>query len=98
VTVELALAMPAVAVLLALALGALRLTVDAAVAHDAAATAARVAMVDGAPGGVQAGEQASRGRATVTVVQDGEWWVAVAQVDAPGPWPDARATARAWQP
>lgn len=97
-TVELALALPAVAVLLALALGAVRLTVDAAVAYDAASTAARVAMVDGQTNGVWAGEQAARGRATVTVIQDGEWWVAVAVVDAPGAWPDARATARAWQP
>ena len=98
VTVEMALALPAVAVLLALALGALRWTLDAAVAQEAAATAARVALVEGDEAGAVAGERFSGGRAALTLTRDGDWWVAVAVMDAPAPWPDARATARALQP
>ena len=97
-TVELALALPAVAVLLAMALGAIRWTVEAAIAQDAAATAARVAMVEGVESGADAGEAVANDRASVVVTQGDGWFVAVATLRSRGPWPQVRATARAIQP
>ena len=92
-TVEFALTLPAVVLVLAAVLGGARHAADAAVARDAAATAARVALVDGARAGERAGA-----RITVHLTADEGWWVARATVHVPGPMPDATAVARAFQP
>ena len=96
-TVEFALVLPAAFMLLALALGSVRWAIDEAVVRDAAATAARVALVDGAAAG---GDAARAGvpEASVHIVRDGVWWVAEVRLRIRGPLPDAVATARAYQP
>lgn len=97
VSVEFALALPAVVVLLALALGCVRWAIDEVVAHDAAATAARVALVDGAVAAAAA-VHAIAPAALVHGARDGTWWVIRVTIPVPGPFPDAVATARAYQP
>lgn len=79
-------------------LGAVRHGADSALAHDAASTAARVAMVEGAAAGERAGGAVAPGRVSVRLTTDGDWWVAVATVRVPGPLPNAVATARAVRP
>jgi len=97
-TVEFALTLPAVVLVLAGVLGAVRHGADSAVAHSAAATAARIAMVEGAAAGARAGAGVAPGHVTVRLTTDGDWWVAVATVHVPGPLPDAVATVRAYRP
>jgi len=97
-TVEFALTLPAVVLLLGGVLAGVRYAADAAVARDAAATAARVALVDGEAAGEEAGRAVSPGRVRVTLTTSGGWWIAKVVVLAPGPLPDAVATARAYQP
>ena len=97
-TVEFALTLPAVVLVLAAMLGGARHAADAAVARDAAATAARVALVDGAAAGERAGTRVGSARITVRLTTDDGWWVARATVHVPGPLPDATAVARSFQP
>jgi len=96
--VEFALTLPAVVLVLAAVLAGARHAADAAVARDAAATAARVALVDGEAAGEHAGARVGQGKVTVNLGRDGAWWVARATVHVPGPLPDAVAVARAYQP
>jgi len=98
VTVEFALTLPAVVLVLAAVLAGARHAADAAVARDAAATAARVALVDGERAGERAGAAVAPGTATVRLSTDGGWWVARATVHVAGPLPDVTAVARAYQP
>ena len=97
-TVEFALTLPAVVLLIATVLACARYATDAAVAREAAATAARVALVDGEAAGEEAGRAVSPGRVRVTLTTSGGWWIAKVVMVAPGPLPDAVATARAYQP
>jgi len=97
-TVEFALALPAVVLVLAAVLGGVRHAADAAVAREAASTAARVALVEGAEAGERAGETVAPGRVTVRLATADGWWVARDTVRVPGPMPDATAVARAMQP
>jgi hypothetical protein len=97
-TVEFALTLPAVVLVLAAVLAGARHAADAAVAREAAATAARVALVDGEAAGERAGRTVAPGKVTVRLGRDGTWWVARATVHVPGPMPDASAVARAYQP
>ena len=97
-TVEFALTLPAVVLIVGIVLAGARFAADAAVARDAAATAARVALVDGEAAGEEAGRAVSPGRVRVTLTTSGGWWVANVVVVAPGILPDAVATARAYQP
>jgi len=97
-TVEFALTLPAVVLVLAGVLAGTRHAADSALATEAAATAARVAMVEGSARGEAAGEGLAPGRLSVHLTTDGGWWVAVARVRVPGPLPDATGTARAIQP
>ncbi len=96
-TVEFAMTLPAVAIILAAVLGGARHAADAAVASHAASTAARVALVEGQAAGEAAGRAAAKGM-RVTVSRDGSWWVARATLSVPGPLPDVTATARSYQP
>lgn len=95
---EFALTLPAVVLVIAAVLAGARYATDAAVAREAAATAARVALVDGEAAGERAGRALAPGRARVSVTTSDGWWVATVTVVAPGPLPDAVATARAYQP
>ena len=97
-TVEFALTLPAVVLVLAAMLAGARHAADAAVAREAAATAARVALVDGATAGERAGARVGSERISVRLSTDDGWWVARATVHVPGPMPDASAVARAFQP
>jgi Flp pilus assembly protein TadG len=97
-TVEFALTLPAVVLVLAAVLAGARHAADAAVAREAAATSARVALVDGATAGERAGEAFAPGHVTVRLATDAGWWVATATVHVAGPLPDAVAVARAYQP
>ncbi|MGC4175553.1 TadE/TadG family type IV pilus assembly protein [Demequina sp.] len=97
-TVEFALTLPAVVLVLAVLLAGARHTADAAVAREAAATAARVALVDGAAAGQRAGAAVSPGRVSVRLATDGGWWVATATLRGAGPLPDVTAVAKAYQP
>ena len=97
-TVEFALTLPAVVLLIGVVLAGARFTADAAVARDAAATAARVALVDGEAAGEEAGRAVSPDRVRVTVTTNDGWWFAKVVVVTPGVLPDAVATARAYQP
>ena len=97
-TVEFALTLPAVVLVLAGVLAGTSHAADAVVAREAAAVAARVALVDGQSAGEAAGAAVAPERVSVTVTTDSGWWVATATVAVPGPLPDATATARAFQP
>ena len=97
-TVEFALTLPAVVVLIAAVLAGARYATDAAVAREAAATAARVALVDGEAAGELAGKAVSPGHLRVSVTASEGWWVANVVLERPGLLPDAIATARALQP
>lgn|GEM_PF-1635474 len=97
-SVEFALTLPAVVLVLAGVLAGTRHAADSVVASDAAATAARVAMVSGQVAGELAGEAVMPGRVRVTLSTDDGWWVARAVVAVAGPLPDAVAVARAFQP
>ena len=97
-TVEFALALPAVVLVLAGVLAGTSHAADAMVAREAAAVAARVALVDGEAAGERAGAAVAPGRVAVSVTTDDGWWVATATIAVPGPLPDATATARALQP
>ena len=96
-TVEFAMTLPAVAIVLAVVLGGARHAADAAVASNAAATAARVALVDGEAAGEAAGRNVANA-VTVRLTKSGQWWIARATLRVPGPLPDVTATARAYQP
>jgi hypothetical protein len=98
VTVEFALTLPAVALVLGGVLGAARYQADAVVAQESAATAARVALVDGQAAGERAGRGVAPGRVAVEVTASDGWWIAVATISEAGPLPDAVAVARAYQP
>lgn len=98
VTVEFALTLPATVLVLAMVLAGTRHAADAVVARDAAATAARVALVNGATAGVRAGEAVTPGRVHVRVSTAEGWWVAVATLSVPGPLPDVTARAKSFQP
>ena len=98
VTLEFALTLPAVVLVLAAVLAGAQHAADAAVARDAAATAARVALVDGERAGERAGAAVAPGATTVTLNTDDGWWVARATVHVAGPLPDVTAVARAYQP
>lgn len=97
-TVEFALTLPAAVLVLAAVLGGLRHASDAVVATEAAATAARVALVDGQASGTRAGEAVSPGRITIRLSTSDGWWVAIATLRVSGPLPNVTATARAFQP
>jgi hypothetical protein len=97
-TIEFALTLPAVVLVLAGVLAGTRHAADAAVAREAAATAARVALVEGQASGESAGENTAPGRVSVRLTAEGGWWIARATITAPGPLPDATAVARAYQP
>ncbi|MCR6711903.1 MAG: pilus assembly protein [Demequina sp.] len=97
-TVEFALSLPAVVLVLASVLAGARHAADAVVAREAAATAARVALVDGESAGERAGRAVAPGRVTVRLATSDGWWVARATLRVPGPLPDVIATAKAYQP
>lgn len=98
VTVEFALTLPAVVLVLAGVLAGTSHAADAVIAREAAAVAARVAMVDGQLAGEEAGAAVAPARVTVRVATDAGWWVATATVAVPGPLPDVTAIARSYQP
>jgi Flp pilus assembly protein TadG len=98
VTVEFALVLPAVVLVLAGVLAGTRHAADAAIATEAAATAARVALVDGAAAGELAGEAIAPGRVRVQLDTAEGWWIATAHVASHGLLPDAVASAKAFQP
>jgi hypothetical protein len=83
---------------LALVLAGARHAADGAIAVDAAATAARVAIVSGADAGERAGREVAPGRVSVHLSAEDGWWIATATLAVPGPLPDAVATARSHQP
>lgn len=97
-TVEFALTLPAVVLVLAGVLAGTSHAASAVVAREAAAVAARAALVGGESAGERAGVAVAPGRVRVVVTTDGGWWVATATVAVPGPLPDATATARSMQP
>lgn len=91
VTVELALALPSVVVVLGLVMaGGAWLSTDI-VATRAAANAARIAMTDGEAAGVRAAERIAGGSAYVSEM--GGWITAHVVVAGPGAMPDVEATA-----
>lgn len=97
-TVEFALTLPAAVLVLAAVLGGVRHAADAVVAREAAATAVRVALVEGEASGARAGEAVSPGNVTVRLSTADGWWIAVATFRVRGPLPNVKATAKAFQP
>lgn len=92
VSVEFALALPSVVLVLGFILaGATWVRADIG-ATQAAATAARIALTDGDEAGVAAGVRVSNG--VVSVTREAGWIVARVTVPGTGPVPDARAIAR----
>jgi hypothetical protein len=83
-TVEFAVALPAVALVLGLILGCATWSVGAIRAQHAANEAARVAIVGTAADARAAGERVAGSGSVVTVTRDGAW-ISVT-VDAPAPW------------
>jgi Flp pilus assembly protein TadG len=95
-TVEFAVALPAVAVVIGLILGCATWGVGAIRVQHAANEAARVAMVDTAANAVASAERIAGPGASAQVERDGEWIVVT--LDAPAPWGPsfhAEAVARA---
>jgi Flp pilus assembly protein TadG len=100
VTVELALALPSVVLVMGIVMaGGMWLRTEI-IATSAAATAARVAMTDGVAAAQATAERVSGGdaggavRAVVALEDGGTWIVARVVVTGSGPMPDASATAR----
>ena len=92
VSVELALALPSVVLVLGFVLaGASWVDADIAATH-AATTAARVALSEGDDAAEAAARRISGG--TVVVTRDDHWIVAHVSVPGNGPVPDATAVAR----
>ncbi len=87
---------PAVVLLLGVVLGVSRWSVDDALAHEAAAAAARVALVAGSSAGAQAALQVAGPRAHVSVALANAGWRAVVVIPAIPPFP--QASANAWAP
>ncbi|WP_430868266.1 TadE family type IV pilus minor pilin [Demequina aurantiaca] len=91
-SVELALALPSVVLVLGFVLaGAAWVRMDIA-ATQAASTAARVALTDGDAAATSAAQRMSTG--SVEVTREGDWIVARVTVPGAGPVPDVEAMAR----
>jgi Flp pilus assembly protein TadG len=94
VSVELALALPSVVVVLGLVMaGGVWLRADITATH-AASSAARIALTQGEAAGTAAAERMTGGTAYVSDGGGGGWITARVVVPVGGPMPDVEATAR----
>lgn len=92
VSVELALALPSVVIVLGLVLAGAAWVRDDIAASHAATTVARIALTDTDAAAAASGERISGGE--VSIVRDGGWIVARVTVAGVGPLPDAQGVAR----
>lgn len=91
VTVELALALPAVVAVLALVLGAVRAAGEGAAVDAAALAAARAAVVEDDARAAEVARRVGGAGMSVAVARDGGWVTVTVTAPARWPWPQRGA-------